>query len=315
MNSSRRSFIKNSSILFAGATLIPNPYFTAPVKTEERLAIQLYSVDKEMYYDAPNTLKALKEVGYNYVEHAGYIARGFYGYTPSDFRRLINDSGLTLLSGHTVLELKHWDKQSKIFTREWLTAVEDAVTAGQQMIISPWLDKSLWTDERDFRNFMDVFNDAGESCRKAGIQFGYHNHDFEFTHTLGSQRLYDMMLRQTDAELVWQQLDIGNIDTKEVSITGLFNQYPQRFQVMHLKDVIETNDWQQSYKTTAIGEGILDIQNIITAARQLGGTTNFIIEQENYGTSGSFDLARQNLHAIYNMNNTGFHKSESAVAI
>jgi sugar phosphate isomerase/epimerase len=301
MNSSRRSFIKNSSIVIAGTTLLPHNYAVAAGKKEELLGVQLYSVDKEMHEDAAGTLKALGKIGYKYVEHAGYSSRKFYGYPPSDFRKLLNDCGLNLLSGHSVLELKHWNKTTRQFTREWQHTIEDAVTAGQKFLISPWLDRSLWNDESALKHFMDVFNRSGELCNNAALQFGYHNHDFEFTHTFNSLRLYDIILQHTTPHLVSQQLDIGNIYQKDFSATDLFDQYPGRFQLMHVKDVIETNERHQQFTSAAIGEGVLNIKHIIDKARQQGGTSCFIIAQDDYGSANTFKCASNNYNAFNNI--------------
>ena len=301
MYNSRRSFIKNSSVVLAGAALLPQHY-TAAQSKKEKLAIQLYSVDKEMHKDACGTLKFLKELGYQYVEHAGYISRKFYDYSPADFNKLVTDYGLTLVSGHTVLKLQHWNKRTKNFTAEWHHTIEDAAAAKQQFIITPWLDHSLWNDETALKYFMDVFNKSGELCKKAGLQFGYHNHNFEFTHTFNSLRLYDVILQNTDPQLVAQQLDIGNIYEKDFSITDLFAQYPNRFQLMHVKNIKATNKRHQPYKSAPINDGLLDVKEITNKARKQGGTSYFIIEQDGDAATNPFECAKQNFLAFTAMN-------------
>ena len=294
MNSSRRTFIKNSSIILAGSALVSNPYASAINNKQEKLAIQLCSVDKEMHDDAERTLTTLKKIGYKYVEHAGYVSRKFYGFSPLEFRSLVNDCGLTLLSGHTVLRLQHWDEANQTFTPEWHNIIEDAAMAGQQFLITPWLDRSLWNDEKKLKGFMEVFNRSGELCKKAGLQFGYHNHDFEFTHTFGSQRLYDIILQHTDPKLVAQQLDIGNISHHEFPVTDILAQYPGRFHLMHVKDKTQTNEKYRGYKSVTVGDGLLDMNSIIAKARLTGGTYNFIIELENDSTLEPFNCAKKN---------------------
>lgn len=302
MRNTRRSFIKNSSIILAGTAFLSPGYAVPEGKKEEKVAFQLYSVDKEMHEDASGTLKAIRETGYKYIEHADYTSRKFYDFSPADFCKLVRDCGLILLSGHTVLELQHWNKATKNITSEWHYAIEDAATAGQQFLITPWLDRSLWNDETRLRHFMDVFNLSGELCKKAGIQFGYHNHDFEFLHTFNSFSLYDIILQNTDPRLVFQQLDIGNNYQKSFSVTDLFAQYPGRFQLMHVKDIKETNERHRQYKSALIGEGILDIKNIIDSARLQGGTSYFIIEQDNYAAINSLSSAAQNYQAFNKIN-------------
>ena len=118
------------------------------------------------------------------MEYAGYASGKFYGYSPAEFKNLVNDCGLTLLSGHATLEIKHWDNRQKDFTPEWKQTIHHAAISGQQYLITPWLDHSLWNNETELKRFMEVLNKSGELCKKQGLQFGYHNHGFEFEHFL-----------------------------------------------------------------------------------------------------------------------------------
>ena len=79
---------------------------------------------------------------------------------------------------------KHWDKTTNDFTDAWKQTVEDAATVGQKYVISPWLDESLRKNYDDLLAFLDVFNKSGELCKKSGLKFGYHNHNFEFQYSL-----------------------------------------------------------------------------------------------------------------------------------
>lgn len=145
---------------------------------------------------------------------------------------------------------------------------------------------------------MDVYNKSGELCRKSGIQFGYHNHDFEFTHTFGTSTMYDVILQNTDPNLVKQQLDIGNIHQTGFTPKNLFIKYPGWFQSIHLKDLVENNDRHQPFKSTVIGEGRLDIKSIINDAVKYGGTIQFVIEQDDVGSNESFRNAKGNFEAF-----------------
>ena len=279
MNTSRRSFIKNSTVVVAGAAVLPCK-FSLPKNSIQKVAIQLYSVDKEMNRDPYGTLTALNNIGYRYVEHAGYESRKFYGFTATAFSKLLKDCGLELISGHTVLQLQHWDNAVRDFTKQWHYTIEDAARAGQQYLITPWLDASLWNNETKLKKFMEVFNKCEILCNNAGIRFGYHNHNFEFNHSFETLSLYDIILQYTSADLVTQQLDIGNIFKKDFSISGFFDRYPNRFPQVHLKDIVESNDRYHDYESTAIGSGLIDIKSVIEQAVNKGGTRNFIIEQD-----------------------------------
>src|SRR5690349_20455052 len=101
MNTSRRTFLKQSSFALAGLSLLSNQLLAAAAANNEILGVQLYSVRDDMKKDPSGTLKQLADMGYRDVEHANYVDGKFYGYSPTDFKKLLNDSGLTMYSGHT----------------------------------------------------------------------------------------------------------------------------------------------------------------------------------------------------------------------
>ena len=144
------------------------------------------------------TLKQLSAIGFKNVEHANYVDGKFYGYTPVEFKKVLDDLGLKMPSGHTVMNDADWDKAKNDFTDKWKRTVDDAAVVGQQYVISPWLDESLRKNYDELVGFLDVFNKCGELCKKSGLQFGYHNHDFEFKYSLNGKQIYDIILEKTD---------------------------------------------------------------------------------------------------------------------
>ncbi|WP_249219800.1 sugar phosphate isomerase/epimerase [Chitinophaga sp. HK235] len=174
MNISRRNFLVKGTLALAGTTLLSKSMLAAAGK-KEVLGIQLYSIREDMKKDPLGTLKQLAAMGYKHVEHANYVNRKFYGYTPTEFKKVLADLGLSMPSGHTVMGPAHWDAAKKDFTDAWKYTVEDAATVGQRYVISPWLDQSLRKNYDDFKAYMDVFNKSGELCKKSGMKFGYLN--------------------------------------------------------------------------------------------------------------------------------------------
>ena len=210
MQSSRRQFISKSALALAGTALVPRSLFaTAPKSTV--LGIQLYTVRDDMKKDPLGTLKQLAAIGYKNVEHANYVDRKFYGYSAKDFLKILNDLGLKMPSGHTVMGRTHWDESKKEFTDAWKYTIDDAATCGQKFVISPWLDENLRKTYDSLLSYMEVFNKSGELCKKSGMKFGYHNHNFEFSSLLNGEKVFDIMIKHTDPNLVAQQLDIGNM--------------------------------------------------------------------------------------------------------
>jgi sugar phosphate isomerase/epimerase len=238
MTSSRRKFLRNSAIGLSAAALLPDSLF-ASAKIQ-RVGLQLYSVRDAMRADPAGTLKKLADMGLSAVEHANYIDRKFYGYTAKEFKKVLNDLGLVMPSGHTVMTAQHWDASKNDFTDAWKYTVEDAAVLGQKFVISPWMDEKLRNDTDSLKRFMDQFNKAGELCKKSDMKFGYHNHDFEFTTMVGDIRLFDYILQNTDPNLVAQQLDIGNMYGRENSAISLLKKYPGRFELMHVKDEVKS---------------------------------------------------------------------------
>jgi len=223
-------------------------------------------------------------MGYKYVEHANYVNRKFYGYNATDFKKLLNDLDLKMPSGHTVMNGKHWDAAAKDFTSDWKYTVEDAAVLGQQYVISPWLDEGLRKNYDDLMRFVELFNKSGELCKKSGMMFGYHNHNFEFTTKLNGKNLYDIILQNTDPKLVIHQIDIGNMYGVGGNALEIIKQHPGRFLSMHVKDEIKTpkGEMGDGYESTILGKGIMPVKEIIDLGRKVGGTEHFIIEQESY---------------------------------
>lgn len=296
MNQTRRSFIRNSAFAAAGATFFTSDLFAA-AKKGELTGIQLYSIRDDMSKNPLATLQELSKMGYKHVEHANYINRKFYGWTASEFKKLLNDLGMTMPSGHTVMTSKHWDASKKDFTDAWKHTVEDAAAVGQQFVISPWMEETVRKDLNALKGMMEIFNKSGELCQKYGMKFGYHNHDFEFSEKLGDKTLFDIILGETDPKLVMQQLDIGNMINGGAKALDVMQKYPGRFESMHVKAEIESKAGHEKYESTILNVGIVPVKEIIDLGRKWG-TKHFIIEQESYQGKAPLDCVREDLEIM-----------------
>lgn len=296
MHISRRNFLLQGSLAVAGTAFLPKGLFAAAA-AKQTLGIQLYSIREDMKKDPSGTLKQLSAMGYKNVEHAGYSQRKFYGYSAKEFKKLLDDLGLLMPSGHTVMGKQHWDAAKKDFTDEWKYTVEDAAAVGQHYVISPWLDESLRKNYDDFKAYMDVFNRSGALCKKSGMKFGYHNHDFEFSQQLNGKKIFDLILQNTDPSLVAQQLDIGNMYHAGGRAIEIIKQYPGRFELMHVKDEIKTEKGEMGgqYESTVLGKGIIPVKEVIDLGKKSGGTRHFIIEQESYQGQAPLDAVKEDL--------------------
>jgi sugar phosphate isomerase/epimerase len=155
---------------------------------------------------------------------------------------------------------------------------------GQEVVISPSLNESMRKTADDLKRYMEIFNKSGELCKKSGMKFGYHNHDFEFSTKLGDKTIYELILEYTDPKLVVQQLDTGNMYHTGARAQDWLKKYPGRFRSMHVKDEIKTDKGEQGsqYESCIQDKGIVNIKEVLELGEKVGGTKHFIIEQESY---------------------------------
>jgi len=276
-NINRREFIKNSSALLAGAALMPSWLELVP-KTE--LGIQLWSVRDELRKDALGTLKALSKIGFDYVEVFGYNEGKIFGYTATEMKKVVNDLGMTIQSGHFTLTAKHYDKSKKSFTDDFKRAVEDAQKMGQRYFINPWMNDED-RNEESVKYLCELMNKAGELCKAHNMRFGYHNHAFEFEKKFGNNTMYQAILDNTERRNVVMELDLCWAVRAKQSPAYWFNKYPGRFHLAHMKDLKS----QDKDETAIVGEGVVGFRDVIEAQMQ-SGMRMWIVELEHYkGTS------------------------------
>ncbi|HUX57917.1 MAG TPA: sugar phosphate isomerase/epimerase family protein [Bacteroidales bacterium] len=294
MKTSRRTFIKTGGMVVIGTAILPESVF-ASTKQKGMVGLQLYSVRDDMLKDPVGSLTQLAEMGYVYVEHANYINRKFYGYTAPEFKKILDGLGLKMISGHTVMGKEHWDESKKDFSDSWKMTIEDAAILEQKYVVSPSMDGSMRKTYDDFIPYMEIFNKCGELCNKHGMKFGYHNHDFEFSEKLNGEKLFDIMMKSMDPDLVVVQLDIGNLYNGGAVAIDIVKQYPGRFENLHVKDEILSESGDEKYESTILGEGIVNVKEVVDLATKIGGTTCYIIEQESYGDKTPMECVKEDL--------------------
>jgi sugar phosphate isomerase/epimerase len=304
MKNSRRKFIQNASLAFMGASLQPSALWsnTNMLASKNLIGVQLYSVRADMLKNPMETLTALSKMGIEYVEHANYINRKCYGWTATEFKKVLGGLGLKMPSGHTVMDATHYDKSKKDFTDEWKRTVEDAAVMGQTYVISPSIDDNLRNTYDGLMQQLDIFNKSGELCKASGMKFGYHNHDFEFKEKLNGTLMYDLILQNTDPNLVVHQLDFGNMYGAGGRAAEWINKYPGRFQSLHIKDEMKAangiGEMNDGYESTILGDGVVDPKSIALLAKKIGGAHHYIIEQESYQGKSPLDCVKINLERM-----------------
>jgi sugar phosphate isomerase/epimerase len=298
MKTNRRTFIRTGAMAAAGALVLGSTVLAGEASKKKKkgiVGLQLYSVRDDMTKDPLGTLKKLAGMGYVYVEHANYIDRKFYGHGAKEFKKILDDLGLKMISGHTVMGLEHWDDAKKEFTDKWKWTVDDAAVLNQKYVVSPWMDEKMRDSYDSLMKYLDVFNRCGELCNKGGMKFGYHNHDFEFSQKLNGQKVFDLMMKNIDPNKVVIQLDIGNLYNGGAVALDVVKQYPNRFEIIHAKDEITSTEGGEKYMSCVLGKGIVSAQKVIDLTTKIGGTQVYIIEQESYQGISPLDSVKEDL--------------------
>jgi sugar phosphate isomerase/epimerase len=271
---SRRVFIKSASALSA-AVFVKGPMTalaTAPV-----IGLQLYTVRDAMGTDPLGTLQKVAQIGYNSIENATYTgSEKFYGMDAATYKKVLKENGLVANSGHYRLgeeQEKGADVKGTIL-HDWQRAVDDAATVGLKYMVCAYLSTNERGDLDHYKKLADIFNKAGETTKKSGIQFCYHNHDFEFQ-AQNAVFPYDILLEKTDKDNVKMEVDLYWIKKAGQDPLALFQKHPGRFPLWHVKDMSKEAD--QSF--AAVGTGIIDFKTIFQHKAQ-AGMKFFFVEQD-----------------------------------
>jgi sugar phosphate isomerase/epimerase len=303
----RRSFITSTGLLALGALLVPRgtralgtlaPWDILGSMGMGRpytdIGLQLYTVRDAMAADPAAALAKVASIGYTAVEGATYTgSEKFYGMDPAAFLSLLKANGLKMPSSHYRLgeELEKGQPVQGTLLHDWDRAVADAHAAGVEYMVCAFLSQPERGNLDHFKQLADIFNKAAEKCRAAGIQFCYHNHDFEFQPQNGTFP-YDILLGNTDPELVKMEMDLYWVTKAGQDPVSLFGKYPGRFALWHLKDMDNTAE----KKFTEVGNGVIDFKNIFAHASQ-AGMKRFFVEQD-YCPGNPFDSITQSIAYI-----------------
>jgi len=266
----RRTFIKTAAAITAGASILPFQMCAAKKKS---IGLQLYTVRDDIAKDLEGTLRKVAEIGYNLLEGAGYSNRLFYGLKPAEFKTLINGMGMSMPSTHTVTELTTADDKTAIMD-QWEMTVEDSAEAGAEYLVFAFLPAEERKTIDDYKRIAEQFNKFGEICKNAGLQFGYHNHDFEFINMEGTIP-YDLLLSETDKDLVTMQIDTYWVVKGGYDPIDYLEKYPGRFQLWHLKDMEDSEEKD----FTEVGQGTINFQGIFQYT-QTAAMKYFFVEQD-----------------------------------
>lgn len=269
----RRKFLITTGAATVGSAFLSSFTLNRTEKIKNA-GIQLYTFRKELETDVRGTLQQIASLGIKQIESAGSNKGHYYGLSPTEMKKICNDLGMTLKSGHVHLD------------DNWQQTMAEAVESGQEYLICSSMPTNGQTVD-NYKKVADAFNKAGEECKKLNIKFGYHNHAHEFESENG-QVLYDVLLNNTDAGLVHMELDLGWVIAGGKDPLDYFKKFPGRFPLWHLKDM----DLEKK-QSTEFGKGGLDIVAMLKHRKE-SGLKYFFIEQEEY-TSTPLESMKYNM--------------------
>lgn len=266
----RRKFIKQSSLLIAATALAPS-FACSLSKSKGNVGLQLYSLRDIIAKDVKGIIAKVAAIGYKEVETYGYNLKDkFWGLDAKTFHQLLNENGLKAPSGH--YEMDGFIAGTN--ADELKTYIEAANILGSEYVVVPYLQEPLRKTADDFKKIAAKLNEAGTLCKAAGLKVAYHNHDFEFT-KLGNTTGYEILLSETDKNLVDFELDLYWTTKSEVDAIALFKANPGRFAMWHIKDM----DKQNHMVNTEVGKGLVNFKSIFKEAK-LAGVKHYYVEHE-----------------------------------
>jgi sugar phosphate isomerase/epimerase len=259
------------------------------------IGLQLYTLGNLMITDTKGTLQKLAEIGYKELESAGSQKGVFYGYTPKEFAAMVKDAGLHWRSAHVagapisveqVLKMAKTAEDSARIQKmmggmkdrpkqlnlkdDFQKLADDAAEGGLSYLVCSFIPVGT-LDE--IKTATDVFNKAGEACKKAGVQFAYHNHTTEFDDVEG-HRPFDYILTNTDKDMVKMELDLAWATKAKQDPVALFKMHPGRFPLWHVKDLDKATQ-----NPAEVGSGTIDFKRIFDNAKE-SGMKYFFVEQD-----------------------------------
>jgi sugar phosphate isomerase/epimerase len=260
----RRLFVNRLALAAAGLSLYDTDAVAAGRKLS-RIGMQLYTVRRELEKDFEGTLAKVAALGYREVEFAGYFNR-----KPAEVRAILKRLRLDAPAAHVPLAALRGD----------LRPLLDAAQAvGHKYLLVAWLPPEERRSLDDYRRLADLFNEAGAALRREGVQFAYHNHDFEFA-PLEGQVPYDLLLERTDPRAVKLEMDLYWTVKGGARPAEYFERHPGRFHLFHVKDM----DATPRRFFADVGRGVIDFKSIFAQSRKAGVRHYFVENDEPAGS-------------------------------
>jgi sugar phosphate isomerase/epimerase len=262
----RSQFLQSITLGVAG--LYTNNLF-AEFGKKKSLGVQLYSVRDAVSKNLEGALEKLASLGFDNIELYGYNGT-FFGKSATEFKSILNKTGITVFSSHHTTGFSMKGKGT--LTDNWEKSVEDLQSIGAKYMACSYIFPNERTTE-NYKALPELLDKSGAVTKAAGIQFAYHNHDFEFQ-KFEDTLVYDHILTKTSSSLVKMEMDLYWTSKAGQDPIKYFDKYPGRFELWHVKDMSAG-----AGEITEVGNGVIDFDRIF-AARKKAGLKHWFVEQD-----------------------------------
>ena len=261
------------------------------------VGIQLYGVRNSMAEDFYGTLKAIRDMGYEYVEFAGY-----YGKSAEEIKSILDELGLKCVSVHQGLDFFNEDADA---------AAEFLKTFGVKYSVIPWYDKSLLAGNDAWTESAARFNKVADVLAKHDMILGYHNHDFEFE-KYDEKYLHDYIFEAVPSDKIVPELDTCWVHYAGIKPEDKIREFAGRVNIVHLKDFVckalgagpvydlidnsgkgtGASREENGFEFRPLGMGIQNFEAILKACEESGTETVIVEQDKTYGGMTELEAAK-----------------------
>lgn len=283
----RREFLNLATLSVLGASVFPWHKLDAKFSTAKtgKIALQLYTVRNQIEKNITDTLKRIAAIGFEAVETAFWPDN----ISIKQAGKYLKDAGLMVCSSH--IELPTGDK------KETMLKVAEAFNC-KKMIWHGWPEDKRYSSLDGTKQLIEIYNEANHFAKSNGLQFGLHNHWWEFRNKVDDRYVYEVLLESVETDIFFE------IDTYWVKVAGhdpskIVAEFGKRAPMLHIKDgPAKWNDdlpQDNPDPMVAVGKGTQNFSAIVKAAN--GNTEWMIVEMDKTATD-VFDAIQESYNYL-----------------
>jgi sugar phosphate isomerase/epimerase len=236
-----------------------------------RLGLQCWSLRNQLTASLPQGMADIKALGFTEIETAST-----YNHTAKEFRALADANGLKIAGCHIPYERLEANVDE---------CIAEAKTLGASYIIVAWVPHKTDFDVPQARAAVANFNAWGAKMKAAGLKFGFHTHGYEFAPLPDGTSAFDVMMKETDPDLVFCEMDVFWVVQAGIDPVALMEKYPNRFKAFHIKDMKKGapihlyQGHAPASDNVVVGTGLMDWPAIVAEGRKVGVKYYFIEDE------------------------------------